>query len=70
MHPLGIKVPRDFISVHLTDTLTDQPIGVREEDTGLRRISFMHLDLGLCDIDENNFKPFINPTQPSLGLKV
>lgn len=54
-------------AVHLTNALSYQPVGVREEDDGLWRISFMHLDLGLFDIEENRFKPFVNPTQPSLG---
>jgi putative transposase len=52
---------------HLSDSLSYQPVGVREEDLGLWRISFMDLDLGLFDIDENKFRPFINPMQPSLG---
>lgn len=52
---------------HLSAALAYQPIGIREEDTGLWRITFMDLDLGLFDIDENKFKPFIDPHQPSLG---
>lgn len=55
------------LCVHLTDSLAYQPVGVREEDHGLWRISFMDLDLGLFDSDEKKFKPFANPTQPSLG---
>jgi putative transposase len=55
------------LSVHLTDALSYQPVGVREEDLGLWRISFMDLDLGLFDGDEKKFKPFVNPTQPSPG---
>jgi putative transposase len=54
-------------SFHLGDALSYQPVGIREEDLGLWRISFMDLDLGLFDIDENKFKPFTNPNQPSLG---
>jgi putative transposase len=52
---------------HLSDSLSYQPVGVREEDLGLWRISFMDLDLGLFDSDEKKFRPFINPMQPSLG---
>ena len=55
------------VAFHLTDALAYQPIGIREEDAGLWRISFMNLDLGLFDIDEKKFKPFINPNQPSMG---
>lgn len=54
-------------SLHLTDALAYQTVGVREEDLGLWRISFMDLDLGLFDGDEKKFKPFVNPSQPSLG---
>ncbi len=54
-------------SFHLSDSLSYQPVGIREEDLGLFRISFMDLDLGLFDRDENKFRPFTNPTQPSLG---
>lgn len=54
-------------SFHLGESLAYQPVGIREEDDGLWRISFMDLDLGLFDRDEHVFKPFINPTQPSLG---
>jgi putative transposase len=56
----------DFI-FHLSDSLSYQPVGIREEDAGLWRISFMDLDLGLYDGDEKKFKPFKNPKQPSLG---
>lgn len=52
---------------HLTDALSYQSIGIREEDLGLWRISFMDLDLGLYDGDEKKFKPFTNPRQPTLG---
>lgn len=55
------------LGFHLGDSLAYQPIGIREEDLGLWRISFMDLDLGLFDGDENKFKPFTNPAQPSLG---
>jgi putative transposase len=55
------------LGFHLTDALAYQPVGIREEDLGLWRISFMNLDLGLFDGDENKFRPFVNPTQPSLG---
>jgi putative transposase len=55
------------LGFHLTDALAYQPVGIREEDPGLWRVSFMNLDLGLFDGDENKFKPFENPTQPSLG---
>ncbi len=52
---------------HLGEALSYQSVGIREEDAGLWRISFMDLDLGLYDGDEKKFKPFINPKQPSLG---
>lgn len=52
---------------HLSEALAYQPVGIREEDVGLWRVSFMDLDLGLFDGDEKNFKPFANPSQPSLG---
>jgi putative transposase len=52
---------------HISDALSYQPVGIREEDSGLWRISFMDLDLGLYDGDEKKFKPFKNPKQPSLG---
>ena len=52
---------------HLGDALSYQTVGIREEDAGLWRISFMDLDLGLYDGDEKKFKPFTNPKQPSLG---
>lgn len=55
------------LAFHLSEALAYQPVGIREEDLGLWRISFMDLDLGLFDGDENKFKPFANPTQPSLG---
>ena len=51
---------------HLGDALSYQSVGIREEDLGLWRISFMDLDLGLYDGDEKKFKPFTNPRQPSL----
>jgi len=54
------------LGFHLTDALAYQPIGIREEDLGLWRISFMEMDLGLFDGDENKFKPFVNPTQPAM----
>jgi hypothetical protein len=56
------------LGFHLTDALAYQPIGIREEDPGLWRVSFMELDLGLFDGDEKKFKPFVNPRQPSLGI--
>lgn len=52
---------------HLSDALAYHPIGIREEDPGLWRLSFMDLELGLFDGDEKKFKPFVNPRQPSLG---
>lgn len=52
---------------HLGEALSYQTVGIREEDAGLWRISFMDLDLGLYDGDEKKFKPFTNPNQPSLG---
>lgn len=55
------------LNFHLTDALAYQPVGIREEDLGLWRITFMNLDLGLFDGDEKKFKPFVNPSQPSLG---
>jgi transposase InsO family protein len=57
----------DRFGVHLTTALAYQSVGIREEDTGLWRVSFMDMDLGLFDGDENKFKPFSNPRQPSLG---
>jgi hypothetical protein len=51
----------------LGEALSNQTVGIREEDAGLWRISFMDLDLGLYDGDEKKFKPFTNPKQPSLG---
>lgn len=56
------------LGFHLTEALAYQPIGIREEDAGLWRISFMDLDLGLFDGDEKKFKPFVNPRQPSPGI--
>jgi putative transposase len=55
------------LGFHLGEALSYQPVGIREEDVGLWRVSFMDLDLGLFDGDENKFKPFTNPRQPSLG---
>jgi transposase InsO family protein len=52
---------------HLGDALSYQSVGIREEDAGLWRVSFMDLDLGLYDGDEKKFKPFKNPKQPSQG---
>jgi len=55
------------IACHLSTALAYQPVGIREEDFGLWRISFMDLDLGLYDEEEKKFKPFVNPSQPALG---
>ncbi len=52
---------------HLGEAFAYQPIGLREEDLGLWRVSFMDFDLGLFDGDEKKFKPFANPAQPSPG---
>lgn len=54
-------------SVHISEALSYQPVGIREEDLGLWRVSFMDLDLGLYDGDQKKFKPFANPFQPSRG---
>ena len=61
-----IKFGRDKC-VHIGEALAYQNVGLREEDDGLWRISFMDLDLGLYDGDEKKFKPFLNPKQPSIG---
>jgi putative transposase len=55
------------LAFHLGDALSYQSVGIREEDAGLWRVSFMDLDLGLFDGDEKKFKPFVNPKQPSAG---
>lgn len=64
-HKGAIKIAKH--SIHLSDALAYQKVGIREEDAGLWRVSFMDLDLGLFDGEEKKFKPFVNPRQPSLG---
>jgi len=44
----------------LSRALSHEQVGVREEDIGLWKITFMNLDLGLYDIYEKKFKPFVN----------
>lgn len=58
---------RSTVVCVLSKPLSHQVVGLREEDSGLWRITFMDLDLGLYDEEEKKFKPFALP-QPSGGI--
>jgi|SRR3989344_236943 len=44
----------------LSRALSHEQVGVREEDIGLWKITFMNIDLGLYDTYEKKFKAFVN----------
>lgn len=46
---------------HLGDAFCHQPLGLREEDVGLWKVTFMDYDLGLFDADAKQFIPFAGP---------
>jgi transposase InsO family protein len=53
----GIRLPRRK-QLYLSVALSNQPVGVREEDDGRWLVSFMHLDLGHID-HNNSFSPLL-----------
>lgn len=64
-----LKIAKN-IEFHLTEALSEQKVGIREEDIGLWRITFMNLDLGLFDAHERKFRPFQQPQSPRVEISV
>ena len=46
---------------HLGQAFTGQKVGLREEESGLWRVTFMKNDLGFYGADKGKFQPFENP---------
>ena len=44
----------------LGQAFSNEKVGIREEDIGLWKVTFMNMDLGLYDSYERKFKPFVN----------
>ena len=44
----------------ISKAFSHEQVGLREEDIGLWKITFMNIDLGLYDTYEKKFKPFVN----------
>lgn len=52
--------------INLSKVFAGQNVGVKEEDDGIWRVSFMHYDLGYFDLDTRRVEPVDNP----FGAKV
>ena len=52
--------------LYLSAALTGQLVGIREEDDGRWLLSFLELDLGHFETDDNTFRP-LSPPMPEAG---
>ena len=52
--------------INLSVTLAGQAVGIKEVDTGIWLVSFMHYDLGYIDLEEKTLQPFENPFGPKV----
>jgi hypothetical protein len=50
--------------INLSVSLAGQAVGVREVESGIWLVSFMHYDLGYIDPDERTLQPLENPFGP------
>jgi len=52
--------------INLSVTLAGQAVGIKEVDTGIWLVSFMHYDLGYIDLEEKTLQPLENPFGPKV----
>jgi hypothetical protein len=55
-------------SLYVSSALVGQPVGIREEDDGRWLFTFMDLDLGYFETDNNTFRPMPPPPPEAPGL--
>ena len=52
--------------INLSLSLAGQAVGVKEVDSGIWLVSFMHYDLGYIDLEEKTLQPLDNPFGPKV----
>ena len=60
----GSVVLKNRQRIFLTESLGGELVGLREEDDGIWRVSFMDFDLGFCDEQTNKFTPSLPSNCP------
>jgi transposase InsO family protein len=55
-------------SLYVSSALVGQPVGIREEDDGRWLFTFMDLDLGYFETDNNTFRPMPPPPPEAPGV--
>ena len=52
--------------INLSTCLAGQAVGIKEVDSGIWLVSFMHYDLGYIDLEEKTLQPLENPFGPKV----
>ena len=52
--------------INLSKSLAGQAVGVKEVDSGIWLVSFMHYDLGYIDLEDRTLQPLNNPFGPKV----
>ena len=60
------QIRLDKANVAISNVLTGQKLGLRETDTGIWLVSFMHYDLGYTDLDDCKLQTINNPFHAKL----
>jgi transposase InsO family protein len=55
----GVRVKKSTIDFQLSTSLAGQPVGLREENDGNWRVTFMNLDLGIYNSKTKQFSPIV-----------